>query len=99
MQGFLKYHIPVWVRRGVTMAPALVIIMAGLDPMRSLVLSQVVLSFGLPFAVIPLVWFTSRRGLMGVLANRRPTTAAACVVAALILALNVFLLYRLLLGD
>ena len=99
MQGFLKYHIPVWVRRGVTMAPALVIIAAGLDPMRSLVLSQVVLSFGLPFAVIPLVWFTSRRGLMGVLANRKPTTAAACVVAALILALNVFLLYRLLLGD
>ncbi len=99
MQGFLKYHIPVWVRRGVTMAPALVIIAVGLDPTRSLVLSQVVLSFGLPFAVIPLVWFTSRRGLMGVLANRRLTTAAACVVAALILALNVFLLYRLLLGD
>jgi manganese transport protein len=99
MQGFLKYHIPVWVRRGVTMAPALVIIMAGLDPTRSLVLSQVVLSFGLPFAVIPLVWFTSRRRLMGVLANRRLTTAAACVVAALILALNVFLLYRLLVGD
>ena len=53
MQGFLKYHIPVWVRRGVTMAPALVVIFAGLDPTRSLVLSQVVLSFGLPFAVHP----------------------------------------------
>ena len=99
MQGFLKYHIPVWLRRGVTMAPALVIIVLGLDPTRSLVLSQVILSFGLPLAVIPLIWFTSRRGLMGPLANARLTTAVASVAAALIVALNVFLLFRLLAGD
>ncbi len=99
MQGFLRYHIPVWVRRGVTMAPALVVIFAGLDPTRSLVLSQVVLSFGLPFAVVPLIWFTSRRRLMGPLANTRPTVLLASLAAALIVALNVFLLYRVLAGD
>jgi manganese transport protein len=99
MQGFLEYHIPVWVRRGLTMAPALIVIFAGFDPTRSLVLSQVVLSFGLPFAVIPLLWFTSRRGLMGPLTNTRPTAALAGLAAALILALNVFLLYRVFAGD
>src|SRR5206468_3564477 len=61
MQGFVRRRIPIWVRRAVTMAPAFVVIMAGLDPTRTLVLSQVVLSFGLPFAVVPLVVFTSRR--------------------------------------
>jgi len=99
MQGFLKYHIPVWVRRGVTMAPALMVIFAGLDPTRSLVLSQVLLSFGLPFAVLPLLRFTSRRSLMGPLANTRRTNAAAGLTAALILALNAFLLYRVLVGE
>jgi manganese transport protein len=99
MQGFLKYHIPVWVRRGVTMAPALVVIFAGLDPTRSLVLSQVVLSFGLPFAVVPLIWFTSRRRLMGPLVNTRPTAVLAGLAAALIVTLNVFLLCRVLAGD
>lgn len=99
MQGFLKYHIPVWLRRGVTMAPALVVIFLGLDPTRTLVISQVVLSFGLPFAVIPLILFTCRKDLMGPLVNRRWTTAAAWICAALILSLNAFLLYRLLLGD
>ena len=99
MQGFLKFHIPVWIRRGVTMAPALIVIFAGLDPTRSLVLSQVVLSFGLPFAVIPLIWFTSRRRLMGPLVNARPTVILSGLAAALIVALNLFLLYRLLAGD
>jgi manganese transport protein len=99
MQGFLNYHIPVWLRRGVTMAPALVVIFAGLDPTRSLVISQVVLSFGLPFAVIPLLLFTSRRSLMGPLVNRRPTMVLAGLAAALILALNLFLLYEVFLGD
>jgi len=99
MQGFLKYHIPVWVRRGVTMAPALIVIFAGLDPTRSLVISQVVLSFGLPFAVIPLLVFTSRRGLMGPLANGPTTVVAAFLCAALIVALNLFLLYRLAWGG
>jgi manganese transport protein len=99
MQGFLKYHIPVWIRRGVTMAPALIVIFAGLDPTRSLVLSQVVLSFGLPFAVIPLIWFTSRRRLMGPLVNARATVILSGLAAALIVALNLFLLYRVFAGD
>jgi manganese transport protein len=99
MQGFLRFHIPVWLRRGLTMAPALVVIFAGFDVTRSLVYSQVVLSFGLPFAVIPLVWFTSRRALMGPLANRRTTILLAALAAALILALNVFLVYQAFTGD
>jgi manganese transport protein len=94
MQGFLHRQIPVWLRRGVTMLPALIVIAAGLDPTRTLVLSQVVLSFGLPFAIIPLVMFTRRKDLMGVLVNRRLTTIAASLVAALIVALNIFLLYQ-----
>ena len=81
------------------MAPALVVIFVGLDPTRSLVLSQVVLSFGLPFAVIPLILFTSRRRLMGPLVNGRPTVVLAGLAAALIVALNLFLLYRMFVGD
>jgi manganese transport protein len=92
MQGFIRRRIPLWVRRLVTMLPAFVVIGLGLDPSRTLVLSQVVLSFGIPFALIPLVMFTSRREIMGVLVNRRLTIAAAWGIAALISALNVFLL-------
>jgi len=98
MQGFLRRRIPIWIRRLVTMAPSLIVIAIGLDPTRTLVLSQVVLSFGLPFAVIPLVWFTSRHALMGPLVNHRVTTAAATVVATLIVALNGYLLYATLFG-
>jgi manganese transport protein len=68
------------------------VIAIGLDPSRTLVISQVVLSFGIPFALIPLVYFTSRRDLMGSLVNRRITTIAASVVASGIVALNIFLL-------
>jgi manganese transport protein len=92
MQGFIRRRIPLWVRRLVTMIPAFVAIGIGLDPSRTLVISQVVLSFGIPFALIPLVMFTSRREIMGVLVNRRITVAAAWVIAGLISALNVFLL-------
>jgi manganese transport protein len=92
MQGFIGRRIPVSVRRLVTMAPAFVVIGLGLDPSKTLVLSQVVLSFGIPFALIPLVLFTSRRDLMGPLVNHKATVAAAGAVAALITALNVFLL-------
>jgi len=99
MQGFLKYHIPVWLRRGVTMAPALIVIFVGLDPTRTLVISQVVLSFGLPFAIIPLILFSRRRDLMGPLVNRRFTTVLASMSALLILALNGLLLYRIFFGD
>jgi manganese transport protein len=98
MQGFIRRHIPVWVRRAVTILPALLIIALGLDPTRTLVLSQVVLSFALPFAVIPLVVFTARRSIMGELCNRRPTTVVAAVLAGLIVALNLYLLARTLGG-
>ena len=92
MQGFIDRKIPVFVRRLVTMLPALVVAAIGLDPSRTLVISQVILSFGIPFALVPLVWFTSRRDLMGSLVNRRATTVVAAVVAGLISLLNVFLL-------
>jgi manganese transport protein len=94
MQGFVKRRISLWIRRLVTMAPSLVVIGVGLDPTRTLVISQVILSFGLPFAVVPLVMFTRRKDIMGYLVNRRITTALAAAVAALIVALNVYLIYR-----
>lgn len=94
MQGFLHQHIPVWLRRLLTLLPALVVIGIGLDPTYTLVLSQVVLSFGLPFAVIPLLIFTSRRDIMGVLVNRRSTTILLGIVSVLIVGLNLFLLYQ-----
>jgi manganese transport protein len=99
MQGFLHRQIPIWLRRGVTMLPSLIVIGVGLDPTRTLVLSQVVLSFGIPFALIPLVLFTRRADLMGVLVNRRLTTGAAVVVATLIIGLNIFLLYQTFFGG
>jgi manganese transport protein len=92
MQGFIRRQIPLTLRRAVTMLPAFVVIALGLDPSRTLVLSQVVLSFGIPFALIPLVVFTSRRDVMGALVNHRLTTAIAALVAALISGLNIFLL-------
>jgi manganese transport protein len=99
MQGFLRRHIAAWVRRLVTMIPSLVVIAIGLDPTRTLVISQVVLSFGLPFAVVPLVMFTRRRDVMGLLVNRRLTTVLASVVAALIIALNLYLLHQTFAGG
>jgi manganese transport protein len=99
MQGFLKRFIPLWLRRGITMLPSLIVIFIGLDPTRTLVMSQVVLSFGLPFAVIPLVLFTRRNDLMGELVNHRITTIVAWTVAALIVALNLYLLYMTLVGG
>ena len=94
MQGFLRRRIPIFLRRLVTMIPALVVIGIGVDPSRTLVISQVVLSFGIPFALVPLVLFTSRRDVMGGLVNRRTTTAVAIAVAAVISGLNVFLLVQ-----
>jgi manganese transport protein len=98
MQGFIARTIPLAVRRLVTMVPALAVLAIGLDPSRSLVISQVVLSFGIPFALIPLVLLTRRRDIMGALVNKRVTTTAACVVAAVIIALNVFLVVKTFLG-
>jgi manganese transport protein len=98
MQGFISKQIPIAVRRLVTMVPAFVAIGIGVDPSRTLVISQVVLSFGIPFALVPLVIFTSRRSLMGVLVNRRATVVLASIVAGLIISLNVFLLGQTFLG-
>ena len=94
MQGFIARTIPIVLRRLVTMAPALVVLGVGTDPTNALVLSQVVLSFGIPFALVPLVLLTRRRDVMGTLVNRRITTVAATIAAGLIIALNVFLLIR-----
>jgi manganese transport protein len=98
MQGFLHRHIPPWVRRLVTMVPSLIVIAVGFEPTRTLVLSQVVLSFGLPFAIIPLVMFTRSKDIMGVLVNHRITTFFAVLVAGVIVVLNIFLLYQTVIG-
>jgi manganese transport protein len=93
MQGFVHRRIPLFARRGLTMLPALVVLALGLPATDSLVISQVVLSFGIPFALVPLVLLTRRADIMGPLVNRRRTTAAAASIAAMIIALNVYLLY------
>lgn len=98
MQGFINRQIPLWIRRLITMSPALVILAFGVNASYALVLSQVVLSFGIPFALIPLLIFCRNRGLMGGLVNHRLTTAAATLVVALIVSLNVFLLYQTFFG-
>ncbi len=94
MAGFINLRVPLLVRRLVTMIPAIVVLALGVSPTSALVLSQVVLSFGIPFALIPLVHLTSRHDLMGSHVNRRTTTWIAVVIAALISLLNVFLLYQ-----
>jgi len=92
MEGFLRRRIPVFLRRALTMIPAVVLIAVGFNPTRALVLSQVFLSFGIAFALIPLVLFTSDRRIMGLLVNRRLTNLGAYLVSAVIIALNVYLL-------
>jgi len=96
MSGFLQRQIPLLLRRAITMGPALVVLAIGVDPTRALVLSQVVLSFGIPFALVPLVLLTRRTDVMGELVNRASTTAVAWGVAALVIALNGFLLVGIL---
>src|SRR5213078_5018474 len=92
MAGFVNINISLYVRRIVTMVPALVVLAVGVSPTSALVLSQVVLSFGIPFALIPLVMLTSRRDVMGTHVNRLPTTIVAWGCALVISGLNVFLL-------
>lgn len=94
MAGFLRRRVPLLLRRLLTLAPALVVLGVGIDPTQALVLSQVVLSFGIPFALAPLVWLTARRTVMGELVNHRLTTAAATVVTAVVVALNGVLLWQ-----
>ena len=98
MQGYLRRAVPIWLRRLVTILPALVAIWLGLEPTRTLVFSQVVLSFCLPVALVPLVLFTRRPDLMGPLVNLRPTTLAATCVVTLIVGLNLFLIVQFLSG-
>ncbi|MFH8798107.1 Nramp family divalent metal transporter [Streptomyces sp. NPDC017936] len=98
MEGFLRRRVPLAVRRAATLVPAMGLLIAGLEPTRALVLSQVALSFGIPFALFPLLVFTSRRSLMGTLVNRRTTTVLAALAAALISGLNLFLLAQPFLG-
>jgi len=94
MAGFINVRIPLLVRRVITMIPAIAVLAVGLSPTAVLVLSQVVLSFGIPLALIPLVLLTARRSVMGAHVNRMPTTVLAGACAALITALNVFLIYQ-----
>jgi manganese transport protein len=98
MQGFIARRIPLFVRRTLTMLPALVVLGLNLPATSVLVISQVVLSFGIPFALIPLVLLTRRADVMGALVNRRLTTAASFAVATVIVALNVFLILVILAG-
>ncbi len=93
MAGLLHIRIPLLARRVITMIPALIVLAVGVDPTLALVLSQVFLSIGIPFALIPLVWFTSRRRLMGGFVNRIPLRVAATVVVVAIVLLNALLLY------
>jgi manganese transport protein len=92
MAGFVNLRISLLARRALTMIPALVVLALGVSPTNALVLSQVVLSFGIPFALVPLLLLTSRRDVMGTHVNRLPTTVVAGAIAAVISALNVFLL-------
>jgi manganese transport protein len=94
MQGFINFRIPLFLRRAITMLPALVVLASGVNTTDTLVLSQVVLSFGIPFALVPMILLTRRADLMGTLVNRTRTTVIASLVAALIIGLNAFLLWE-----
>jgi manganese transport protein len=98
MQGFIRRRIPLLLRRLLTLAPALVVLGIGVDPTQALVLSQVVLSFGIPFALVPLVLLTRRRDIMAELVNWRLTTTVAGLAAAVIILLNGFLIWRTITG-
>jgi manganese transport protein len=94
MAGFINVRVPLLVRRAVTMIPAFIVLAVGMNPTTALVLSQVVLSFGIPLALIPLVMLTCRRDVMGVHVNRRHTTILGWGCAVLVTSLNVFLIYQ-----
>jgi manganese transport protein len=98
MQGFIRRRIPIFLRRAITLAPALIVLGVGLNPTDALVISQVVLSFGIPFALIPLLLLGRRRDVMGALVNPRWLSALASVLGGLIIALNVFLLQQVFFG-
>jgi manganese transport protein len=99
MQGFVGFSIPIWLRRFITMLPAVIVVGLGLPTARVLVVSQVVLSVVLAFAVVPLMLFTSDRDIMGVLVNSRVTTAIGWLCVAIIVALNLVLIFTTLGGH
>ncbi|MGO9754294.1 MAG: Nramp family divalent metal transporter [Solirubrobacteraceae bacterium] len=94
MAGFINFQIPLALRRAITMTPAIVILAVGMNPTSVLVLSQVVLSFGIPFALVPLVMLTGRREIMGNHANGRILATSAWAIAIAISLMNVFLIYQ-----
>ncbi|MED3994411.1 Nramp family divalent metal transporter [Peribacillus frigoritolerans] len=94
MQGFIKRHIPIYIRRVITTVPPLLIILWGVNPSKALVMSQIVLSFGIAFALVPLIMFTSNKKIMGSLVNHKITSSIAWLIAVLIIGLNLFLLYE-----
>ncbi|MEQ6357260.1 Nramp family divalent metal transporter [Lysinibacillus sp. M3] len=98
MQGFIRKKIPLYLRRAVTMLPPLVIIASGVNATYALVLSQVILSFGIAFALVPLVLFTSKRDIMGSLVNHRITTILGWIVVVIVVTLNVYLLWQTIFG-
>lgn len=98
MQGFIRRRIPIYLRRCITMIPPLTIILLGINPTKALVMSQVILSFGIAFALVPLIVFTSNKKIMKSLVNRKITTIIAWLIAVLIIALNLFLLYQTIFG-
>ncbi|MGE5675583.1 MAG: Nramp family divalent metal transporter, partial [Mycobacterium leprae] len=99
MQGFLQKQVPLWLRRLVTFIPPFAIIGIGLDPTRTLVVSQVILSFALPFALVPLLYFSGQKKIMGALVNSRLAKGVGALVAGLIISLNLYLLWRTFTGG
>ena len=99
MAGFIKSRIPLMLRRAITMIPAIAVIAIGTDPTSALVFSQVVLSFGIPLALIPLVIMTGRRAVMGNHVNRPITSILAWTCAIVITGMNVFLIYQQVFGS
>lgn len=98
MQGYIRKRIPIYLRRFITMIPPLLLIISGVNSTYALVMSQVVLSFGIAFALIPLIIFTSKKKIMGSLVNHKVTSVFAWLIAALVVALNIFLLYQTIMG-
>ncbi|WP_199484478.1 Nramp family divalent metal transporter [Peribacillus glennii] len=94
MQGFINRKINLYLRRAITIVPPLLIIISGINPTNALVMSQVILSFGIAFALIPLIIFTSNKKIMGGLTNHRLTTVLGWVIAGIVILLNIFLLFE-----
>jgi manganese transport protein len=94
MQGFVGFKVPIWIRRLVTMAPAFVVVALGVNATSALVISQVILSIALPLPMISLLIFTGKKGIMGAFVNRRLTQVVAIAGTAVVLALNVLLIFE-----